>query len=317
MRRILIDNNIKRLATKFKDKLNTPKNNHVTPIHKLKDLKKKLAASPQQSQYIQKIIDEWDCLIIAEPDFNNLILEFEKIIPRNDIETLKVGNTELYKLIVEAMEYDYVQASIYPDFMRELGIKTCVYCNAQYAFYAKDKQYKFTNYQLDHWKAKSRYPYLSTSFFNLQPCCPHCNQMKLQKDVDFNLYTHDSKTLNPMTFFIPDAYIAKYLCTHNCNDLEIWYGCENDVLKENHEKTFHIKTQYQAHKDVVEEIIWKQQIYNSTFLEIYRETFKKLGFSSVQFNRFIIGNYDKPEDVLKRPLTKLIQDIARQLKIIK
>lgn len=317
MRRILIDHNIKRLAAKFKDKLNTPKANHVTPIHKLRSLIEKLGTGSAPFLYVQKIIDEWDSLIIAEPDFDNIILEFENIIPRTSIETLKVGDTELYKLIVEAMEYDYVQASIYPDFMRELGIKTCVYCNAQYALYVKYKRNKFTNYQLDHWKAKSKYPYLCTSFFNLQPCCAHCNQMKQQKDTDFNLYTHDSKALNPMTFFIPDTHIAKFLCTHNCNDLEIWYDCENDVLKESHEQTFHIKTQYQAHKDIVEEIIWKKQIYNSTFLEIYRETFKKLGFSSVQFNRFIIGNYDKPEDVLKRPLAKLAQDIARQLKIIK
>lgn len=317
MRRILIDDNTKRLAVDFKSRLNVSKGNHVNPIHKLKDLKKKLAASPQQYQYIQKIIDEWDSLIVAEPDFDNIISEFEEIIPRNDIETLKVGDTELYKLIVDAMEYDYVQTSIYPDFMRELGIKTCVYCNAQYALYAKDKRYEFTGYQLDHWKSKSKYPYLCTSFFNLQPCCAHCNQMKLQKDADFNLYTHDGTALNPMKFFIPDALMARFLCTHDCNDLEIWYDCENEALKENHEETFHIKTQYLAHKDVAEEIIWKKQIYNSTFLEIYRETFKKLGFSPVQFNRFIIGNYDKPGDVLKRPLAKMTQDIARQLKIIK
>lgn len=132
MRRILIDNDIKRLAANFKDKLNTSKANHVTPIHNLEDLKRKLATGSAQFLYVQKIIDELDNLIIAEPDFEN-------IIPRNDIGTLKVGDTELYKLIVKAMEYDYVQTSIYPDFMRELGIKTCVYCNAQYALLSKKK----------------------------------------------------------------------------------------------------------------------------------------------------------------------------------
>lgn len=34
------------------------------------------------------------------------------------------------------------------------------------------------------------------------------------------------------------------------------------------------------------------------------------------FNRFLLGNYDSPEDIHRRPLAKLIQDIARQLDII-
>ena len=33
-------------------------------------------------------------------------------------------------------------------------------------------------------------------------------------------------------------------------------------------------------------------------------------------NRFIIGNYDREEDMLKRPLAKLIQDVAKQLELI-
>jgi len=33
-------------------------------------------------------------------------------------------------------------------------------------------------------------------------------------------------------------------------------------------------------------------------------------------NRFILGTYDKPEDIHKRPLAKLTQDVAKQLGII-
>lgn len=33
-------------------------------------------------------------------------------------------------------------------------------------------------------------------------------------------------------------------------------------------------------------------------------------------NRFVIGNYDREEDIQKRPLTKLIQNVAKQLGII-
>lgn len=70
----------------------------------------------------------------------------------------------LYKEIVEAMRYDYVQKSVYPKIINQLGIKTCVYCNAQYAFSYDNGKDSFQNYEIDHWMPKSKYPYLCTSF---------------------------------------------------------------------------------------------------------------------------------------------------------
>lgn len=305
MRRLLIDAQKRQLAVKFRNELKEDRD----PLTDLRRLADNLNGNEQQ--YVQAIIDRWDDLIVAEPNFNNMISYFERIIPPNDI-------TSIYKKIVKAMGYDYVQKSIYPKFMMDLGIKTCVYCNAQYSFSYKDKRYTFGNYQLDHWKPESKYPYLSTSFFNLQPCCAHCNQMKLHREATFNLYTaSQDDNLFPMQFRILPESIAKYLSTHQKEDLKIIYECESEELKNNHEKLFHITTQYQAHKDIVEEIIWKKETYNSTFLDIYRNTFKNLGFSAGLFNRFIIGNYDTPEDIHKRPLSLMTQCLAKQLKLIK
>lgn len=43
----------------------------------------------------------------------------------------------------------------------------------------------------------------------------------------------------------------------------------------------------------------------------------RLDFSSSQdVKRFILGTFDSHEDVHKRPLTKLVQDVAKQLGII-
>jgi 5-methylcytosine-specific restriction endonuclease McrA len=77
------------------------------------------------------------------------------------------------------MRYDAARFEYYP-FALEMDIKSCVYCNAHLAATTKNNNgtYKGT-YELDHFYPKSKYPYLCTSFFNLQPCCAHCNESKL------------------------------------------------------------------------------------------------------------------------------------------
>ena len=74
---------------------------------------------------------------------------------------------------------------------------------------------------------------------------------------------------------------------------------------------FKISDQYQAHKGVVEEIVWKRKIYSKAILEIYQDSFSELGFRKSDFNRYILSNYDKEEGILKRPLSKMMQDIAK------
>lgn len=118
-------------------------------------------------------------------------------------------------------------------------------------------------------------------------------------------------------FSINNVSCAQYLLSHNRDVLRIAFASDEDGLKENMEQLFGISHQYQAHKDIVEEILWKSKIYNKTILDIYQDSFKELGFRKSDFNRFVLSNYDREEDILKRPLSKMMQDIAKQLGIIK
>lgn len=165
---------------------------------------------------------------------------------------------------------------------------------------------------------KSKYPYLCTSFFNLQPSCTKCNKLKSNKDdiLPFCLFTDDKSKLDPFDFSILHVSCAQFLATHDRDMLRIIFSSNEPGLKDNMDALFHISTQYQAHKEMVEELIWKKQIYNSTILDIYKDNFKQLGFKQTDFNRFILSNYDKGEDILKRPFAKMVQDIAKQLGII-
>ena len=324
MRRILIDDRVRGIAKSFKDFLeNGLGGKYKSPKKHLGELANNPLLNPQQKQYVQRIISEWDNLIVLEPPFDVTIKEFEKIIAKDKMPNEQFGidpksSKFLYKEIVKAMNYDYVQKKVYPKIIHQLGIKTCVYCNAQYAFSYDNGRDSFQNYEIDHWMPKSKYPYLCTSFFNLQPSCSKCNKSKSSKDdiLPFCLFTDDKSKLNPFDFSILHVSCAQYLATHDRDMLRIIFSSKEHGLKDNMDTLFHISTQYQAHKDTVEELIWKKQIYNSIFLDIYKDSFKQLGFKQTDFNRFILSNYDKDEDILKRPFAKMVQDIAKQLGII-
>ena len=324
MRRILIDDRVRGIAKSFKDFLKNGAGKGYNSPHKcLGELANNTLLNSKQKQYVELIISEWDNLITLEPPFDATIPNFENIIAKDKIDKEQFGNDPklmkvLYKEIVKAMRYDYVQEKVYPQIINQLGIKTCVYCNAQYAFSYDNGKDSFQNYEIDHWMPKSKYPYLCTSFFNLQPSCSKCNKSKSSKDdiLPFCLYTDDKGKLNPFDFSVLNLTCAQYLATHDRDMLRIIFSSKEPGLKGNMDTLFHISTQYQAHKDVVEELIWKKQIYNSTILDIYKDNFKQLEFKQADFNRFILSNYDKDEDILKRPFAKMVQDIAKQLGII-
>ena len=324
MRRILIDDRVRGIAKSFKDFLkNGAGKGYNSPQKCLGELANDPLLNSKQKQYVELIISEWDNLITLEPPFDATILNFENIIAKDKIDKEQFGNDPklmkvLYKEIVKAMRYDYVQEKVYPKIINQLGIKTCVYCNAQYAFSYDNGKDSFQNYEIDHWMPKSKYPYLCTSFFNLQPSCSKCNKLKSSKDaiLPFCLFTDDKSKLDPFDFSILHVSCAQYLATHDRDMLRIIFSSKEPGLKDNMDALFYISTQYQAHKEMVEELIWKEQIYNSTILDIYKDNFKQLGFKQTDFNRFILSNYDKDEDILKRPFAKMVQDIAKQLGII-
>lgn len=340
MKYIPIKNKVTECAKSFRTelKLGVTKR-YQTPESRLQALHDSLVDDTDK-RYVRLIIRLWDKLIVATPErFKVIINAFNLIIPTEDIESrdvkILVKNKKtfrwrkklvtLYKEIVKAMRYDYVQSKVYPKYMQELEIKTCVYCNAQYAFAVTDNQ-GYTNYELDHYMPKSKYPYLCTTFMNLQPSCSSCNRRKSNKELEddeelFQLFVKEGSrdSDSPVNFSLDNASVATYLTKQkDCSVLKIDFSCPNNAgLEKGYNHFFRISTLYQAHKDVAEELIWKNQIYNRVIIDDYKRLFKELGFKDSDFIRFILGNYELTENIHKRPLSKMTQDIARQLHIIK
>ena len=86
---------------------------------------------------------------------------------------------------------------------------------------------------------------------------------------------------------------------------------------ENEENLFQISTLYQAHRDVVEELIWKN-IYTMIFLSRFiMMNLSPYGLRRAISGDFIVGNYTDLIDVHKRPLSQMVHDISIDLGLIK
>lgn len=293
--------------------------------------------------YVDTIIQNYDDIITAKPDdlmgrIAGLFSVYSVTVDTASLHTINMTQQDgtvksvtkkFYLLVTGAMGYDEVQEQVFPKYLKKMGIKSCVYCNAQYAASAKrgktdrGKKYRST-FTIDHFLAKSDYPYLATSFFNLYPACASCNQMKSTKPPLFELYVkpNDAVVLrNPFVFSLDSASLAKYCVTGNSDDLVVKFGSRANlpagaVDANAYEDYFHIEKLYANYKDSVEEVIWKYKVYNKAGRQALINSFGSLLPGMDKWNRFVLGNYDKEEEIQKRPLAKLIQDVAKQLGII-
>ncbi len=329
MRRILITDFIRNVADEYAKDITV-----FMATDRLRDLIVTISPQPDSADYvnyIRYIIDNYKKIITAAPS------EFEKYNPDDKLKLSKEFNIirkdnkgnakteaiQFYKLIVEYLGYDWIRNHSYPKFMAEIGIRTCVYCNAQYGVsFKKDKKSKeFTSsYQIDHFLPKSKYPYLATSFFNLQPSCGHCNQMKWSNDAMFNLYTENKDDLSPFRFHVENVSILNFLLTCRNSDLKILLEVikeqDRELLK-NHEERFHVSLKYDNHKEEASDIILMSRFYNKTYLSQLQAQF---GAILPQFRRHILnvllGFPSDEKEIHKRPLTLLRQDLAKQLNLL-
>ena len=207
---------------------------------------------------------------------------------------------------------------------KQLNIKSCPYCNAHNTIITEKKYGKeIMKFQLDHFFPKSEFPYLSISLYNLITSCASCNLTKGSKSVTLNEYYHpyDMNLANKSEFSLkynpdPSKLTIKGIKKQK---LEVNFTSKyKDPLNivENHNKMYHIDGVYNRHQDVAEELLQLAIIYSreqaSKHLKI-----KGLFSNQEDYYRFLLKNYAAKKDILKRPLAKFTQDIAKQLGIIK
>ncbi|MBZ2135725.1 hypothetical protein MK514_06825 [Streptococcus gordonii] len=167
--------------------------------------------------------------------------------------------------------------------------------------------------QLDHFWSKIDYPLLSVCFYNLVPCCASCNLKKLTSEFSISPYdssievdelfrfNYDLKSIHQPRIFIERQKSEKF-----------------DLLKKDLDNIGIIEL-YQVHSDVIEELLWKKEYYSKPYKERIKSLFQENGMKELtesEIKRFLTGVYTDSKEYGKRPLSKMVADISRNIGLI-
>lgn len=241
---------------------------------------------------------------------NHTFNKNNKILFKKEYFILRVE--EFCKEIFEKFyleEWDKIDYTKYV-FVENIDIKTCPYCNRNYIFIYDEGKIRP---EIDHFFPKSHYPYFAMSYFNLIPCCHICNHTKLNK-FDINL-------VNPYSLLTNETKIDFSIDVKNVNFTNIkkdkydFNSFSINVNSKNNKnlEIFQLKELYKQHKDIVVDLLIKNAYYPSQYIQYLRS----YGFSEEEIYKFIFNSFIKDEELHKRPLSKLIKDIAIELKLIR
>jgi len=204
--------------------------------------------------------------------------------------------------------------------VKEIGLGSCPYCNRNYiSSVTKDKKDDSkTRPQLDHFYPKAVYPFLACSFYNLIPSCATCNLMKSDKDSysdklispyemkkDTFKFSYDLNSVDILNIEFSEKYDHKHE-----KSINIIFDKKNET----NEKYFELEKLYnQEHRNVVIELLVKKAYYPQSYIN----ELSNFGFSQDEVYRYLFSNYNQDDDLHKRPLSKLVQDISEELGLLK
>lgn len=200
------------------------------------------------------------------------------------------------------------------EFVKKIKIDTCPYCNRSYIYYLSPTG--LIKPEIDHFFPKSFYPFLGISFYNMIPACQTCNGFGAKEDKK----PHEEDLVNPylinnidfkFTYKIKTIDVINPLRNKYCVEVKFKYCLEG------HLSVFKLDKLYEQHSDHVLELIIKSKLAYSEKYREFLQSFHELKFKDEDIDRMILGNYSNEVDIHKRPLSKLYQDIGKELKLIK
>lgn len=272
-----------------------------------------------EQSYINALLDHGEKLIKADiAEISVIKAEFDAIkkITKNDADKAFKDD------IIKDLGYSTLRSKFYPKYFKRLGIKSCVYCNSQLCITVDQEGKKLVaRHQVDHYISKDKYPCLCIALFNLYPVCGSCNNKKSTKSLQFQLYAEEKAIKeSDYKFSIKDKdnVVPKYLSNRNPDVIEVLFNeppanAEDRTLNQ----LFSIKSLYNTQIDIVEELILKRHIYDTSYKETLIAQFPTL-FSKDDkiIGRLIMGNYYEENEIHNRPMAKFMQDIAKQLGLL-
>lgn len=272
--------------------------------------------------YINLLIGDYPAVLTLEPkDWGAYIKKYDKVQKREPnmltktVAYAKNGKGQFYKAtlyerIICCLRYDEAR-KILGGIHQQMGLKTCVYCNVLPTLSSDGD----VLYQMDHYLPQSKYPFLGTCFYNLQPSCGVCNGHKGTKDSDFGLYVNaeQHKVLSPF-LFIPQVSNG-HGAYPTCSEIK-FTGEAKHVTRESeaHEEMFHLKNMYACCTGEVDKLYEDAYKVNDSAVQAMSACYG-LNSTKADVVAYMSSHLSLDEkDIHKEPLTKLRQDTIKQMK---
>ncbi|WP_135547969.1 hypothetical protein [Paenibacillus cymbidii] len=189
-------------------------------------------------------------------------------------------------------------------FVEQLEITVCPYCNRNYIDTRSYKNVKKAGCQIDHFYDKYTFPLFSLCFYNLIPVCPSCNHTKHTKQ--FSISPYDETIETDLVTFGWEPQNGDYL--QSKRDIKLTFQCCNEEMEQQFAE-LKLELPYTMHTDIAYEIIKKVRLYDHYKMSEYQGDYPDLTWSKEETVQILFGLSPEATDHLKRPLSKLTRDI--------
>ncbi|TFH73884.1 HNH endonuclease [Segatella hominis] len=324
MRKIEIDNEIRHFADDYKVKVEEQIQNVTDKLQKLATFVSENNHWTDRyaiTNYIDMMIADYPNLLVLEPkDWQVYISKYSMVLGREPNMLIKEVNYrrkadgifykgKFYERILECLGYEEARLILGP-IHQDMGLKTCVYCNVNPTLAVEGD----VMYQMDHFMPQSKFPFLGTCFYNLQPSCGICNGHKGKNICDFGLYVNveQNKNLNPFRFVtkVNNMNGAFPVCE------EILFKGNNKILTNEskaHEKMFHINNMYAGYKNKVSRLYSDAYKMNPAMISAFAASYE-IPATKKNVLAYMSEHLSLDEkDIHENSLTKLKQDTIKQM----
>lgn len=247
-----------------------------------------------------------------EAEFNVYIGLKRKKSPRTPAENIIFHKYEVSEYLFKIFDYDKIivkdKGKAYA-LAKALNRNTCTYCNRLYTITVTTtkKGNNITRPQFDHWLAKSRYPLLALSYYNLIPSCSVCNS-SVKGDIVFSRQTH----IHPYEIANKEDFTFTYY-HKSTTEIAVDITFHGNRIKKTIED-LKIKEIYDAHSHLeLKDLYDLRYKYSEDYLDNLLKMFNKLGVSKQEAYRLAFGVEQEEDDFHKRPFSKFKKDILGQL----
>lgn len=211
------------------------------------------------------------------------------------------------------------------ELIESVDADVCPYCNRMFVYTSKSvRKTKVVQAELDHFYSKELFPYLAIVKHNLVPSCSCCNGYGAKFTTD----AYKENMLNPYEIANVDDVVSFRLRIKNANVASLDKLASGLSLKmiakttemQSNIDVLNLEDLYQHHTDYAAELYYKgivktNHLYRSGLKGILKRN--GIVLTNDEINRIVVGNYIREQDYGKRPLAKMMHDVADDLDLLK